>query len=113
MITATKQINLALAFLLEIGVLGALGTWGFQTGSGTLAPIGLGIGAPLIAIGVWAVFGAPRSTRRLHGSGLLALRIIFFGSGTVALWVANHHSLAILFAIILTVNIILIYAWEQ
>jgi hypothetical protein len=113
MIAAAKQMNLALAFLLEIGVLGALGTWGFQAGSGPLARIGIGIGAPLIAVGVWAVFGAPRSTRRLHGPGLLALRIVFFGSGTVALWVANHHSLTLLFAIVSAVNIILIYAWEQ
>jgi hypothetical protein len=49
MIAAAKQTNLALAFLLEIGVLGALGIWGFRTGSGSLTHIGLGIGAPLIA----------------------------------------------------------------
>lgn len=87
MIAATKQANLVLAFLLELGVFVALGYWGFQTRQGTIASIGLGIGAPLLAIGVWAVFGAPRSSRQLRGPWMLL--VIFFGSGVVALWAAG------------------------
>jgi hypothetical protein len=45
-----KNVNLALAFFLELAVLAALGYWGFYTGQGTLARIGLGIGAPLVAV---------------------------------------------------------------
>lgn len=113
MVTATKQANLALAFLLELGVLAALGYWGFQTGHGTAVHIGLGIGAPLIAIGVWAVYGAPRSARRLRGFRLLMLRVIFFGSGAIALWAANQPTFAVLFAIVSVINLTLIYVWRQ
>ena len=45
-----KNANAALAFFLELGVLAALGYWGFQTGKGTIARIGLGIGAPAVAV---------------------------------------------------------------
>jgi hypothetical protein len=113
MVTATKQANLALAFVLELGVLVALGYWGFQTGQETMAHIGLGVGAPLIAVGVWALFGAPRSARRLRGPWLLMLRVIFFGSGAVALLAADQHSLGVLFVVVAAVNLMLIYVWEQ
>ena len=40
-----KGTNLLLRFLLELC---AVGYWGFKTGSGIAAKIGLGIGAPLV-----------------------------------------------------------------
>jgi hypothetical protein len=49
-----KNTNLALTFLLELGVLVALGYWGFQTGQATIASIGLGIGAPVLAVALFA-----------------------------------------------------------
>jgi hypothetical protein len=51
-----KGANLALRFLLELCALGALGYWGFKTGGGLIAKIGLGIGAPLVAAVVWGTF---------------------------------------------------------
>jgi len=56
-LTVLKNANLALAFFLELAVLAALGYWGFSTGQGTLARIGLGIGIPAVAVVVWALFG--------------------------------------------------------
>ena len=49
-LTILKNANLALAFFLELGVLAALGYWGFNSGQGTIAKIGLGIGAPVLAV---------------------------------------------------------------
>ncbi len=108
-----KPVNLALAFLLELGVLVALGYWGSQTGQGTIARIALGIGVPVIAVAVWALFGAPRSTRRLRGPWLLLLRLLFFGTGAVALYAAGQQGLGIAFALVSAINLILVYAWEQ
>jgi len=113
LLPALKNINLALAFLLELAVLAALGYWGFSTGEGTVARIGLGVGIPIVAVIVWAIFGAPRSTRRLQGFGLLILRVIFFGSAVVALLAASQPLLGIVFALICVVNLALIYAWKQ
>ena len=62
-----KQANLALALLLELGVLAALAYWGFATGATILLKIALGIGTPAAAILIWAIWGAPRSRRRLQG----------------------------------------------
>jgi len=55
-----KGANLALRFLLELCALGALGYWGFKTGGESLARIGLGVGAPLVAVVAWGVFVPPR-----------------------------------------------------
>jgi hypothetical protein len=67
-----------------------------------IAQIALGFGVPVIAIAVWAVFGAPRSTRRLRGVWLLLLRLVFFGAGAAALYAAGHHTLGLAFAVVAT-----------
>ena len=110
-----KSANLALAFVLELGVLAALAYWGYTTGAnnGTVLQIGLCILLPVIGIGVWAVWGAPQSKRRLTGVGLLILRIVFFGVGALALILANQTPLGLLFGLISAINIGLIYAWRQ
>lgn len=108
-----KSLNLALAFFLELGVLAALAYWGWQTGNSSIMQIGLGISAPAAAIGVWAVRGAPKSTRRLTGGGLLALRIVFFGTGALALVLAGQAALGIGFGLIAALNLGLMYAWRQ
>ncbi len=108
-----KNANAALAFFLELGVLAALGYWGFQTGQGTIARIGLGIGAPAVAVVVWALFGAPNSAWRLQGSWLLMLRVVFFGSAAVALFTAGQRVPGVVFGLVFVVNLVLIYAWGQ
>jgi hypothetical protein len=111
-----KNANLALAFFLELCVLVALGYWGFQTGQGTIAKIGLGIGAPAVAVVVWALFGAPKSVWQLHGLWFLILQVVFFGSAAVALFASGQRVLGMAFALVFVVNLVLtyaIYAWKQ
>ena len=112
-LTVIKNANLALSFLLELCVLVALGYWGFQTGQGTIAKIGLGIGAPMVAMVVWALFGAPKSAWRLQGPWFLILRVVFFGSAAVALFTAGQRVLGMAFALVFVLNCTLIYALAQ
>ncbi len=56
-----QSANLALRFLLELCLLAALANWGFQAGSGWLAKIGLGLGAPLLAAVIWGIFISPKA----------------------------------------------------
>ncbi len=112
-LTMIKNANLALAFFLELGVLVALGYWGFQTGQGTIARIGLGIGAPAVAVVVWGLFGAPKAVWHLDGPWRLILEVVFFGSAAVALFTAGQHVLGAAFALVFVVNLVLIYAWAQ
>jgi hypothetical protein len=110
---ALKNANLALAFFLELAVLAALGYWGFHTGQGRLARIGLGIGVPLVAVIVWALFGAPQATWHLQGFWFVILQVVFFGSAVVALFAASQRVLGTVFALLIVVNLVLIYAWPQ
>jgi Protein of unknown function (DUF2568) len=113
LITIIKNANLALAFFLELGVLIALGYWGFQTGQGTIAKIGLGIGLPTVAVIVWALFGAPKAVWHLNGPWRLILEVVFFGSATVALIAAGLPVLGVAFALVFVLNYSLIYALGQ
>ena len=108
-----KNANLALRFLLELCVLAALAYWGFQTGQTTIVRIVLGIGAPLVAVVVWALLGAPKAPWHLKGVWRLLLEVVFFGLPAVALFVVGQHILGIVFALVFILNTILIYTWSQ
>jgi hypothetical protein len=84
-----KTANVALRFLLELCILVALGYWGFQTGKGLLAKIGLGIGVPVLAAVVWSLLGAPGSSLQLHDPWHLVLEVILFGGAAVALFASG------------------------
>ncbi|HEX9038044.1 MAG TPA: YrdB family protein [Ktedonobacterales bacterium] len=113
MITGLKGANLALTFLLELSVIVALAWWGWTTGPTLPLKIVLGTAAPLIAIGVWAMYGAPRSARRLKGLAYWLLRIVFDAAGAVALYAAGLHTTGVAFAVIAVVNCALGYLWKQ
>lgn len=113
MFSLLKNLNLALAFFLELGMLAALCYFGFVIGPDTLTRIGLGIGLPAGAIVIWALFGSPRSKRRWQGSGYLLLRVVLFGVSAIALYIAGQHILGVVFALFWVLNISLVYAWGQ
>ena len=113
MLSLLKNLNLGLAFLLELGVLAALCYFGFTLEANLPLKLILGIGLPVVAIAIWAVFGAPRSQRRLKGLPFLLLQIVFFGSAAVALYAAGQRILGIVFALVFILNTILAYAWGQ
>ena len=108
-----KQANLLLALLLELGVLAALAYWGVATGSTIPLKMVLGIGTPALALIVWAIWGAPRSERRLQGRWYWLLRIGFDAAGAGALYIAGQNLLGTIFALVAALNCILGYAWKQ
>ena len=108
-----KGSNLVLRFLLELFVLGALGYWGFKTGGGTVAKVGLGIGAPLVAAVVWGVFLSPRAAVPLPGFLILMLQAVVFGAAAAGLLATGHRTLALVFGAIVVINAVLMYAWGQ
>ena len=108
-----KNANMALAFLLELGVLAALIYWGFSTESPLLVKIVLGIGAPVVAVLVWAILGAPNSARRLTGIWYWLLRIGFDAVGGGALFVANQPALGAIFVVVAAINCVLALLWKQ
>ncbi len=108
-----KYANLALAFLLELCALAALLYWGFNTGSGVVAHLILGIGAPLIAAILWGMFVAPRAVKPVAPPARLALQLLVFGSAALGLAAAGQPTLAVIFAVVVAVNLILVRVWRQ
>ena len=113
MLELIKGANLALRFLLELCVLVALGYWGFKTGGGAIAKAALGIGAPLMAAVVWGVFVAPRAPVEPPGVVVLVLQVLVFGSAAAGLAATGHRTLALVFVVVVVINAILMYVWEQ
>jgi hypothetical protein len=113
MLELIKGANLALRFLLELCALGALGYWGFKTGGGLMMKIGLGIGAPLVSAVVWGTFLSPQAPVPLPGLLVFVLQVLIFGSAAAALVATGHRTLALAFGVIVVINAILMYVWEQ
>jgi len=113
MLELIKGANLALRFLLELCALGALGYWGFKTGHTTIAKIALGVGAPLVAAVVWAVFVSPQASVQLPGVVVLVLQVLVFGSAAAALVATDHRTLALVFVVTVVINALLMYVWGQ
>jgi hypothetical protein len=108
-----KGANLLLRFLLELLALGALGYWGFMTGSATLTKVALGVGAPLVAAVVWGTFLSPRAPVQLPWLLVLVLQALVCGSAAAGLVSTGHLTLAVVFGVIVVINAILMYVWEQ
>ena len=101
-------VSLALQFLLELGVLAALGYWGYATAGSRPLQIVLAVGAPLVAAVIWGIFGSPRAPHHLTGVRRRLLEAAFFGSATVALAAAGQVVPGVLFAAIAAANITLL-----
>jgi hypothetical protein len=108
-----KNINLAIAFLLELCMLGALVYWGFQMGGSVPVKLVLGIGVPLVVAVIWGRFMAPRSETRLRGTSYLLLKLILFGAAAIALALAGQVTLAVVFAVVSVINQIGLTVWKQ
>jgi hypothetical protein len=108
-----KSVNLALRFLLELCALAALAYWGFQTGKGLIAKIGLGIGVSLLAAVVWATLVAPNSPVHLPAALPFGLGLLILGLAAAALAAAGHPALAVVFGIIVVINAVLMLVWGQ
>jgi hypothetical protein len=99
--------NLTLAFVLELCALAALCYWGFSVGDGPVTKTALGLGAPLCAAVLWGLFAAPRAPVSVPLLGLVT-KVIVFGSAAAALYATGHRALAIVFALIVVANAVLI-----
>lgn len=111
--TALQYANMGLAFALELGVVAALGYFGFVIGRNRFAKIALGLVLPALAIVIWGMFGSPQADWRLSGFWFVLLQIAWFGSAVVALYAARKRGLGFAFALIFVLNTVLAYTWGQ
>jgi hypothetical protein len=99
-------------FTLELSALAALGYWGFAEFDGAVQWL-VGLGAPLVAAGIWGTFVAPKASRPTVDPGRLLLEVAVFGSGVAALLAAGSTALALVFAALVVVHLGLTFALGQ
>ena len=77
-----KSVNLTISFLLELALVVTAATWVFGLPASLLGRVLLGLGLPVVVIGLWAVFLAPRSARRVPDlwKPILALALFLGGA---------------------------------
>jgi Protein of unknown function (DUF2568) len=107
-----KAANLALKFLLELAMLAALGVWGASVGTGAVSVIAA-LAAPAAAIVLWAIFAAPRSNHRLQTAARVPFELTLFGLAAAALAAAGYWIAAVVFAVLVLVNAVLLTLFDQ
>jgi hypothetical protein len=113
MLKILKNMNLALALLMELAMLAAFACFGFIAGPNLPVKVILGLGLPILVAVIWAFFGAPRSKRRWQGAAYWLLRIVLFGAAAIALYFAALPILALIFALVAVLNFTLVIVWGQ
>lgn len=114
MLGIAKGTNLLVMFLLELGVIGSAGYWGFTVSSNWIIKVVAGLGAPAVFIAVWALFGAAAdATYPATGIWRAVLEILWFGGGAAALYAAGAATPAAIFAAVFVVNAVLRIVWKQ
>ncbi len=108
-----KAINLGVRFLLELCMLAALAYWGYHAGDSVLMKLVLAVGAPLVAAVVWGLFIAPRAARRMADPARLLLELVLWVAAAAALAAAGQPTLAVIFAVVVAVNLFLGAVWGQ
>jgi hypothetical protein len=91
------------AFAAEIAMLVLLALSGWDFGNGGLLGIALAVFYPALAITVWAIWVAPSSRHRLGDPARLALQVAMFAATGIAVGVAGHTVVAVIFPVLATV----------
>lgn len=109
---SNHPLNLALRFLLELALLAALAYWGFTRYHGVIRWV-VGIGAPIAAAAVWAIFRVPGDGGQpivvTPGPIRLVLEATLFSAGIAALFASHRPRLAIVLAILSVAHYIASY----
>ena len=106
-------INIALRFILELCALASFAYWGFHISQSMPIKLLLGIGSPLLVIIIWGLFGSPAAPLPLKGFNRILLEMLIFGLAVFALFSSGKTNLGFIFAIIVIINRILLYIWDQ
>lgn len=87
--SSTSPVRLSgldlLAFLCQLLAFGTLALWGFLAWPFPWNIVA-GIGAPLVAILLWALFVSPRAVLRVHPFIRALVELLVYASATIAWW---------------------------
>lgn len=114
MLTTLRAANLGLAFAIEVAMLLGLALAGWAVGSPQWLRLALAIGLPVVAIGLWALWAAPKAgKRRLKMPALMLFKLAMFAAGAVAWWLAGQAFIASVFAVLAAIHVLGMLAFRQ
>jgi hypothetical protein len=109
MVSALKWFNVGIRALMELGIVLALGYWGYKTGESATTKILLSIGAPLIGFGIWGLVDF-RNTGSLADPLRLIEELVISGFAAFAWYVSGAQTWGWGLGIISIVHHVLVYA---
>lgn len=87
---------------------------GWSVGGPIWVRVPLAVGLPILAIGAWAAWAAPRAgKRRLKMPALMYFKIVMFALATVAWWVAGQGFVGTVFAVLAAINLLGALTFKQ
>lgn len=96
--------NDVLRFLLELFAFVSLAVWGFVAFPLPWPGVLIGIGAPLAAVLLWALFVSPKAVIRVDPFGKALVEIAVFSATALAWWTMGQPIVAILTAVLAAVS---------
>jgi len=88
-----------LSFVCELFAFGTLAFWGFAAWPFPWN-IAVGIGAPVIAILLWALFVSPRAVLAVHPFVRAVVELLVYASATIAWWSTGATWVGLIFAVV-------------
>lgn len=104
-----KSINQIVAFFLELGMLAAVGRWGYLQGKTTISKYGIALLLIAVVVVLWGYFAAPKSANRLSLGYRIIFEFVLFMLATFMLHKSGQSNYAIAFGTIAVANLSLEY----
>ena len=101
--SARFDLNDALRFVVELFTFFTFGFWGFVAWPFPWN-VAFGIGAPLFAIVVWALFRSPRAVFRIDAFGKALVEIVIMGSAALAWLMLGQPVIALVFGLVAVIS---------
>lgn len=108
-----KNINLLIAFLLEVCMVISYGYWGFHLHANNLVKGIVGVVAPLAIVALWGFFAAPNSSTQLHQPLLTIFQFSIFFVAAALLYFSRQPLFASILLITWIVSTTLAIVWRQ
>ncbi|WP_254431418.1 YrdB family protein [Agromyces sp. Marseille-P2726] len=99
--------NDILRFFLELFAFVSLGIWGFLAFPLPWPGVLIGLGAPALAILLWALFVSPKAVFRVDPFGKALVEIAVFTAAAIGWWMLGQPIVAVVFAVVAAISGIL------
>jgi len=107
--------NMALAFAVELAMLAGFAVAGWAATEVLWLRLVLAVALPGIAIALWAVWAAPKASKktRLAPRPLLVFKLAMFAAATLAWWLAGMPFAASVFGTLAAVHLVGVVLFRQ